>query len=752
MIPEIYTKENPEQGGRARWLRKEVWLCRDIPTDDLTLDGPGKIEKMQNGDILFTLPTTLPVKNPTNRYYAQPIVRMNFPACNLEAYNRFALEVYVDAPFYESVMLQFAFRNEGKKVIPVPGRFEGMHNEQVLPGKWHRVIWEVPDLARDVVTAFEVHAPVQGVLPGGGSEYTVTIRNPRTELVDAENTRGFDLRKGCIAYCHSGYLPKARKQALAQHTAAESFSLVDENGKTVYTAPVKALQNGFVCMDFSDYTQEGRYTLCVGDACTQPFIIGSEAFVAAAWKTLHFFRKERCGVDVPGVHAPCHLDILCRHPDGREKPACGGWHDAADLSIGPGGTARHILSLLELASALEQEQPDLYCELLDEARFGLTYLMNGRFGDGYRVDGTILGIWTDNVRGDFDDITLKATNSGSLNMVCAQACAEAIPYFAHDTVFSHWLHTCAVEDYAFGHTAFRATEEVTANAQAALCALSLHQLTGSAHYLEHAAAYAKKVLACQQNEPRQELNPPICGYFYEDTAHTRPLSFFHNSSEQHLTECFAKLLAAAPGHRDAPLWQKSLALSAQYFRAIAAYIPPYGIFPAGLYEMGNTDYSGLYHEGAAIGLPTMEEYNAQVKNGIHFGGDTYLRRFPVAYQFRGFNVTLMGKAKSAFILAEHFQDKDLYDTAVRQMEYILGCNPFAMSLVYGEGYDYPPLYAGFAGDLVGAVPVGIETFENDDEPYMPMQVNATYKEIWSHAVGFLMECIAKAHIGRQNHA
>ena len=73
-----------------------------------------------------------------------------------------------------------------------------------------------------------------------------------------------------------------------------------------------------------------------------------------------------------------------------------------------------------------------------------------------------------------------------------------------------------------------------------------------------------------------------------------------------------------------------------------------------------------------------------------------------------------------------------------------------MSLVYGEGYDYPPLYSGFAGDLVGSVPVGIETYENDDEPYMPMQSNATYKEIWSHAVGFLMECIAQTHRSRSN--
>ena len=71
----------------------------------------------------------------------------------------------------------------------------------------------------------------------------------------------------------------------------------------------------------------------------------------------------------------------------------------------------------------------------------------------------------------------------------------------------------------------------------------------------------------------------------------------------------------------------------------------------------------------------------------------------------------MGKAKAAFILARLFNDKALRDIATRQVEYILGYNPFAMSTVYGDGYDYPPLYGAYAGNVVGAVPVGIETFE-----------------------------------------
>jgi len=159
--------------------------------------------------------------------------------------------------------------------------------------------------------------------------------------------------------------------------------------------------------------------------------------------------------------------------------------------------------------------------------------------------------------------------------------------------------------------------------------------------------------------------------------------------------------------------------------------------------LNNADFSDIYHEGDKVGMPSMEEYNAQVKNGIPLSANFYLRRFPVAYQFRGFHAVLMGKAKAAFILSRLLNDSDLKNIATRQLEYIVGYNPFAMSTIYGDGSDYPPLYGAYAGDVVGAVPVGIETFENDDEPYMPMQVNATYKEIWTNTTASTIWLIAE---------
>jgi len=120
-------------------------------------------------------------------------------------------------------------------------------------------------------------------------------------------------------------------------------------------------------------------------------------------------------------------------------------------------------------------------------------------------------------------------------------------------------------------------------------------------------------------------------------------------------------------------------------------ISPYGILPAAIYELNNSEFSGIYHERDRVGLPSMEEYNAQVKNGIPLSANYYLRRFPVAYLFRGFHAVLMGKAKAAFLLAGILKDKELKNIATRQLEYIIGYNPFAMSTIYGDGYDYPPL-------------------------------------------------------------
>ncbi len=749
-------KADPANGGMQRWLQKKVELSRDLPlaTDfnALVHKGPGNITVDQSntisgkGSILLEMPTSLAVKNPTNRSYAFAEVIRPLNGENLNTYNRFSVWVYADAPGFYSFFVGCTLYNAGRHVMPTPGRFEGQHFVTVYPHQWRHIIWELPDLYRDSVTGLSVNIMLTGSPKGAADTMRLYIDDMRVEKVEVENSRGFNLRKDAIAYSNSGYKTGAVKQALVQNAEDVKFRLIDANNKVVFTGNGKRLDNGFVQLDFSAFNTPGYYTLKIGNRSTKPFAIGNDAYLATAWRTLNFFFAERCGYDQPGIHQECHTDVTVVHPDGRRVNINGGWHDAGDLTQGIGNTARAGIAMLELARSVKNKDAHLYKRLLEEARWGLDWALKTRFGDGYRDGGMIIGIWSDNITGTKDDMQGKATNNPADNFIAASYCAIAAPFYLDDDpVFSGLCRRAAVEDFSFATEKLGTVAgkpEVDQYGLAVVSAMNLYRLTKAQPYLDSAVKYARVVMDCQQKERRTDWSIPLHGFFYESRAKKRILAYFHRSDEQFMVEGLSMLLTDAPANADAPLWKASCQAYADYLHDISTVMQPYGILPAAIYELNNADFSGIYHEGAPVGLPSMEEYNAQVKNGIHLGDGFYLRRFPVAYQFRGFHAVLMGKAKAAFILADLFKDKSLRDIATRQLEYIVGYNPFAMSTIYGDGYDYPPLYGAYAGDVVGAVPVGIETFENDDEPYMPMQVNATYKEIWTHTTGSVMWLLA----------
>lgn len=746
-----------------RWLQKPVIRSRSVNLyqdfDLLIQEGPGILSpcsehtRSGNGSVKLDTPTSTAVKNPTNRRYAYSGFFYPLHREDLTGYNRLSLWVYVDAPglLFDSVTLELC--NEGKHIVPVPGRFKGSHHTEIKTDTWTRIIWEMPDLYRDQVTGIRVYCSLHGTPVNTAPRKTLYFEELCIEEVaEPEKSRGFSLSKDSIAYCHSGYRQDARKQALVQNLNASQFGLSDESGNIVFQGPIIPCPEGFGLMDFSSFTVPGQYTIQAGGLCSKPFVIGPDAYLSAAWKALSFFFSERCGFEVPGVHIECHLDAFCRHPDGRTIPVCGGWHDAADVSQSIDKTCDVIVAMLDLADAAEKEQPELSARVLEEARWGLNWAMRTRFGDGYRHTSLVKGIWTANFRGDKDDMEGQAQNTAIHNYTAAYTCAYAAPFFTEDAYFSDWCLRCAKEDFQFAQERLESSEDNSLMSERIALAVSsaamLYQVTRDPFYLEAAAARARQLAQCQQLTRMEELTPPLHGFFYEDRCKTRPVSFYHRSYEHFFLKGFLLLLQNAPEHPDAALWRQCVDAYADYIRETADVMAPYSVLPAGVYELNNTDYSKMSHEGNRnTGAPTLEEYNAQVRNGISLGGGWYLRRFPVAYQFRGFHTILLSKAKNVFNLAHFYHDRALFDLAVRQLEYVLGFNPFAMSTMYGEGYDYPPLYGALAGQPVGAVPVGFETFENDDEPYMPMQNNCTYKEIWVCSTARVMWSIAEVFRG-----
>ncbi len=756
-----------EDAGLTRWSQKKVLETRILPLatdfEALRVTGPGTMHidptmtVSGKGSVRIDMPTSLDRKSSSNRAYTSAGFSRPLNREDISEYNRFSVWIYVDAPGVYTVFAGFSLHNAGLKIIPVPGRFEGQHYENVYPGRWQQVIWEIPDLARDCVTGFGVSILLSGSPAGADETMRLYVDDMRLEKVEAENSRGFDLRRDAIAYSHSGYRTGALKQAVVQNVNNKAFRLFDDKGKAVFKGAGQSLENGFTVLDFSVFNTPGYYTLSIDGIRSKPFAIGDQAYLATAWHTLNFFYTQRCGYDQPGLHQECHLDVFCFHPDGRSLCIAGGWHDAADLTQSLANTVESGIAMLELASAVKGKDKALYERLLEEARWGLNWTMRTRFGDGYRNGGLIIGIWTKNIRGDKDDMQSTARKDPWDNFMGASYCAEAVPYYQEsDSIFARWCRVTAIEDFRYAdemmaeRLAKNAPQTavssfvVDAAALAMVTALRLYRITHEAFYIDRAAHYAAIVMGCQQLERRKDWSIPLRGFFYETPEKKRALAYFHRSQEHLMIQGLAMLLSEAPRHADAPKWRESCKAYSEYLKDISKLMEPYGILPAAIYEVGNTDYSSIYQEGPRDrGAPSLEEYNAQVRNGIKLSDTHYIRRFPVAYQFRGFHAILQGKAKAAFILSRMFNDNKLRDIATRQMEFIVGYNPFAMSTIYGDGYDYPPLYGAFSGDVVGAVPVGIETFENDDEPYMPMQNNCTYKEIWVHTTARMIWLIAE---------
>jgi hypothetical protein len=160
---------------------------------------------------------------------------------------------------------------------------------------------------------------------------------------------------------------------------------------------------------------------------------------------------------------------------------------------------------------------------------------------------------------------------------------------------------------------------------------------------------------------------------------------------------------------------------------------PYGMFSASIYT--EEEYKTAPER-------RREAFREQVLRGVPLGEGYRLRRFPVWFDFRGNYGVMLSQAKALATAARVTGDAASLDLVRRQLEWVVGRNPFAQSTMYGEGYDFAPQFSVMSGDIVGSLPVGIESRANSDAPYWPVQNCYTYKEVWVHPVSRWMWILA----------
>ncbi|MDR3713161.1 MAG: glycoside hydrolase family 9 protein [Puia sp.] len=700
--------------------------------------------------LLMSIPTRLPGPGPKNgRGWGRAGIRRHFDGEDWTASNRLSLWIYPDLPGFYTTALDMRIFNDGAKKLPALFGQEGETSIILQNHQWNHVVWEIGNVARDKVTGFEASYGLSGSYPGEAESIRFFFDQLDLERVDADKIEGWDVWPGRISYSHAGYQTGAIKTAIAGNADAKEFSLIDQsNGETVLSKPIattKTALGSFQVMDFSEIRKPGSYMLRAGSLTTHPFPIAADVWEESIWKALNFFYAERCGMEIPGIHGICHRDWLSVHND-KKIVINGGWHDAGDLTQGLGNTGEIDYALFSMAERLQarNENPALYQRILEEARWGLDWILKTSFGDGYRDGGSISSRRTNGILGDDDDIVSQARNSPMDNFVAAAA--EAIAYrvlkdsdprlAAYSLKMAQADWKFAVEGMAAAAAAARASGnlwtgtldsdniEYEIGAEGILASVDLWKATGDKQYEDKAVALSQDILHSQQRS-RPNWDIPFTGFFYTSPQKDRVLHFVHRGRDQAHILALTELCKAFPDHPDWMRWYSAVTLYSEYLKGIAKYTEPYSVMPASIYN--DTEY-------LKVPESRKESFKKQVLNGIPLGQGHYLRLFPVWMDYRGHFGTILPQAQSLVNAAHLRGDLASAQLSEHQLEWIIGRNPFSESTMYGEGHDFVPLYTPSSGDMVGALPVGIQTREENDAPYWPVQSTWTYKEIWVHPV------------------
>ena len=746
--------ENSAEWG---WLRKEVRAHRAL--DDLAswrFSGTGTLslpaEPRLGTDRVLRVEVQMFRDAPAPNRSRLPTVNLQRAVAGEDwrGYNRLSMWIRTESSGFPTIPMQVVLRNDGAEKVPDRYGREGIHYVTLAPNGWQQVVWEIEPLARDRVTGIELGYWANKMLAAPGDRVAFEVGRVELQRVNADPHTGWSVAPGRISFSHTGYPAGFSKTAVASDLAAPAFELIRVDGRAlgevVLRGPVERVNTrlgAFQRLDFSEVNAPGRYVIRAGGLHTRPFQIGAEVWEGTVWKALNFFYGNRCGFDVPGSHGVDHLDWFATHA-GQRIVMSGGWHDAGDLSQGVINTGEATYALFSLAERIRERggDPALVARVMEEAKWGLDWVLRVRFPGGYRMGFAPHNLWTNNVVGDEDDRSVEAKNNPNANYISAAAEAiayrvlrDAEPELAERslrTAEDDWSHAIAgVEGPSTWHTPAFATTRVELAGIGVTASLELFRATGNRKYADKAVELARVILDSQQRRPVGSTYP-LAGFFYTGPDRDTLFHQFHRGNDQAPVVALAQLAEAFPDHPDWMRWYSAAALHAEYQKRAAATTAPYGVLPAYVYRPSD-DVKEVPDSGALHGA-TREAYRAQVEAGMPMGDGWFLRAFPVWFARRGNYGVLLSQAKALSAASRLRGDSAGLDLAQRQAQWVVGRNPFTQSTMYGEGYDWAQQYSVSSGDFVGSLPVGMQSRGVTDLPYWPAQNMYVYKEVWIHPV------------------
>lgn len=499
----------------------------------------------------------------------------------------------------------------------------------------------------------------------------------------------------------SGYMPNASKTVVTKGIISGKFEVIDiPSMKVIHTGVFKASKGDFgdySAGDFSAVTKEGHYYIKCDTLRSFPFDISSVSYRAAMDLIVKYFSVQRCGASSTGYLTPCHTDDGIRMDNGKRQDVSGGWHDASDLRKWFGAT---IYGMIGLSKAWELDNKTINNrqKILEELIWGNQYFLKMQEPQGYVmsfVGGDVKkhsdsNRWTNNETGkeggdlefvkptagkSMADMLLFGSNDdrvirtdpldlvGQYNFITSEAIMARITK-PTDNEYSKKCLSAAKKCYDWCLTK-KYNEDTRIIGASIQASLEMYKTTSQDIYKNFAVTQTEQLKKLQVVGPGNEIN----GFFRTSITDDEPYKNIWEGCQEIISLC--DMVKMFPGHKDASSWKQIISNYTDKYLLVISNRNSFGIVPYGL-------------------------FSKQDPGGNRKTGSYWYRYFmqPELSWWVGINSNLASAGVGLLKASQVLNDPKLKELAQKQLDWIVGNNPFNSSTVVGVGYNHPKHFPG----------------------------------------------------------
>ena len=552
----------------------------------------------------------------------------------------------------------------------------------------------------------------------------------------------------------AGYVPEAGKSVVTRGLRTNKFEVINTvTLEVAYTGNFKPASGDFgdySTGDFSSLTNEGKYYIKSDTLRSWPFLISKSVYRPAMDLIVGYFSRQRCGPSTAGYLAPCHLDDGVRMDNGKHQDVTGGWHDASDLRKWVGATIYGMVGLAKTYDLQDKNNPDL-AKILDELKWGNLYFTKMQEPDGYImnfVGGDVKkhsdsNRWTNSeieaeggelafvkpntgrssqdmlIFGSKDDRVIRTDPAGLVaqyNFVTSEAILARITK-EQDPEYSKKCLDAAIRCFEWCSKENKRINSgsIGSSIQASI---ELYKTTRQKIYRNFAVGKAAELKKLQVE--KQESG--VGGFFLTSSTNPEPYKQISEGCLNFISLC--DLISAFPKHKDVKIWKGMVSNYANNYLTFMSQKNSFGIVPYGL-------------------------FSKQDPGGNRKIGNYWYRYFmhPELSWWVGINANLASAGVGLMKAANVLNDPQLKAVAQKQLDWIIGRNPFNSSTIISVGYNQPIQMVGsefkpYTPLIPGAVMNGLGG-DKDDQPYLITRNNYQQSEYWTPMVAYTLWLMAE---------